>query len=83
MIDPSISTQALFNAVGEENTAADYRFMPFDVSVGHEELLILWDDRGDEKARFDAALSLPSFGMAKNSYASSGYTASVVSVEAC
>lgn len=57
VIDPSIQSQVLFNAVGGENTGADYRFLPFDVAVGHEELMILWDDRvAGEKERFQAAL---------------------------
>ena len=57
VVDSTIQTQALFDAVGGENVGANYRYLPFDVSVGHEELLILWDDRvAGEKERFDTAL---------------------------
>ena len=57
MIGPSVQTEPLFDAVGQENPDARYRFLPFDVAVGHEELLILWDDTvPGEEERFDAAL---------------------------
>lgn len=58
VIDPRLETQALFDALGEENPNADFAFRAFDVSVGHEEIVILWDDKNpDEKARFDAAFA--------------------------
>lgn len=57
VIDPRVETQALYDPLGEEDPNADYRFRPFDVEVGHEELLILWDDtHPDESQRFQDAL---------------------------
>ena len=57
VISPSVTTQPLFDAVGAENKNTDYRFMPFDVNVGHDELLILWDNTtSDEQDDFDRAL---------------------------
>ncbi len=65
VIAPDIQTQALFDALGEENRSADYRFLPFDVNVGHEELVILWDDReaSGEAADFTRALRLAQTGL--------------------
>ena len=57
VINPNIETQSLFDASGEEVPTADYEFMPFDIDTGHEELLILWDNRGSEAANFQDALS--------------------------
>ena len=62
MVSPNVETQALFDAIGEERPEADYRFLSFDVSTGHEELLILWDDRV-EAARFGAAASAARLGL--------------------
>lgn len=57
VISSSVESQALFDTIGEERTDADYRFLPFDVDVGHEELLVLWDDQvAGESARFTAAV---------------------------
>jgi hypothetical protein len=57
VIDPTLQSDRLFDPVGDENLSANYRFMPFDLGVGHDELLILWDDTAPgEKERFDAAL---------------------------
>jgi hypothetical protein len=57
LIDPRIESQQLFDAAGEEDPNADFEFRPFNVAVGHDELLILWDDQSSaEKARFDEAL---------------------------
>ncbi len=55
VIGPDIATEPLFDSAGRERPDANYRFLPFDVDVGHDELLILWDDRL-ETDRFDAAL---------------------------
>ena len=64
VVDPTIATQPLFDAIGQENTAADYRYAPFDVGVGHEELIILWDDRvAGERQRFEAALAAAEQGL--------------------
>ncbi|MDA1222542.1 MAG: hypothetical protein O3B85_11015, partial [Planctomycetota bacterium] len=54
VVDPDIETEALFDSVGETRPTANYRFLPFDVAVGHEELLILWDDE-TESERFQSA----------------------------
>ncbi|MCA8954455.1 MAG: hypothetical protein KDC87_00185 [Planctomycetes bacterium] len=57
VIRPDIEGQPLFDALGNARLDSDFRFMPFDSEVGHEELLILWDDRiPPEKDRFDSAL---------------------------
>ena len=57
VVSSSVETQALFDSVGEERTDADYRFLPFDVQVGHEELVVLWDDQvAGESTRFTTAL---------------------------
>lgn len=57
VVSATIETQPLFDALGEERQDADFRFRPFDVTVGHEELVILWDDTAPtEKGRFQAAL---------------------------
>ncbi|MBK8976501.1 MAG: hypothetical protein IPM29_11340 [Planctomycetes bacterium] len=63
VISPDIETQALFDSVGEARPDANYRFLPFDISAGHDELLILWDDRGDEGERFQAALAAARGGL--------------------
>ncbi len=64
MVGPDIQSEDLFDATGAENTGANYRFLPFDVAVGHDELLILWDDRDeDEGARFTAALNTAQTGL--------------------
>lgn len=58
LVNPSIETDQLFDAAGEELTTANFEYRPFDKRVGHPELLILWDNRdGPEKARFDAAFA--------------------------
>ena len=56
VIDASIESQPLFDSVGEENLTANFRFLPFDSQTGHDELIILWDDRF-ESARFEQALT--------------------------
>lgn len=64
IIDPRIESQSLFDALGEENPNADFAFRPFDVGIGHEEVVILWDDQNaDEKQRFDAALTRATSGL--------------------
>lgn len=65
-INPSIETQQLFDATGDEIPDANFEYRPFDVETGHEELLILWDDRpGPEQQRFNAALALSRSGLAE------------------
>ncbi|GAB4157651.1 MAG: hypothetical protein Fur0037_25510 [Planctomycetota bacterium] len=63
LIDPTIESQQLFDAGGEEIDSADYQFRPFDIHTGHEELLILWDDRGVEASRFQDALNRAKNGL--------------------
>lgn len=66
VVSPSIETEPLFDSVGEERVAANFRFLPFDVAVGHEELLILWDDTvAGERERFRAALEKARGGLAE------------------
>jgi hypothetical protein len=44
--------------------SANYEYLPFDKTVGHEQLLILWDDReGDESQNFAAALASAQTGL--------------------
>ncbi|MFO1051389.1 MAG: hypothetical protein U1F36_04185 [Planctomycetota bacterium] len=62
VVSPIIETDPLIDAVGEVRPGANFRFLPFDVSVGHEELMILWDDV-QERAQFDAALSIARSGV--------------------
>ena len=57
VVRSNIETQSLYDPAGEVVQSANYQFMPFDVNTGHEELLILWDNRGEEQARFEAALT--------------------------
>ncbi len=56
VVGPDLETDPLFDSVGEARPTADFRFQSFDVAVGHDELLILWDDRL-ESERFQAAYS--------------------------
>ncbi|MCA8941196.1 MAG: hypothetical protein KDB80_01435 [Planctomycetes bacterium] len=58
VIDPNVETEELFDAIGGERLDADFRFLPFDASVGHDELMILWDDQDPlEGPKFQAALT--------------------------
>jgi hypothetical protein len=41
---------------------ASFRFLPFDIDVGHEELLILWDDQRESEC-FDLALARATTGI--------------------
>ncbi len=63
VVNPSINSQSLFDAGGQEVPGANYEFLPFDIDTGHEELMILWDNRGDESDQFDAALSAARNGL--------------------
>ena len=65
VIDPNITTDVLFDASGQEVSTATYELRPFEKTVGHEELLILWDNRdGPEKSNFDNALAACQSGLA-------------------
>ncbi|MCC7061287.1 MAG: hypothetical protein IT456_00690 [Planctomycetes bacterium] len=64
VVNPNIETQTLFDAGGEEVPSATYEFRSFDKNVGHEELVILWDNRsGPEEANFKAALQSAQEGL--------------------
>src|SRR5262245_15513370 len=70
VINPNIESQSLFSPSGEVVPNADYEFLPFDKTVGHEELLILWDDRptwstgpSSEVASFNSALQRAQLGL--------------------
>ena len=66
-----VETETLINpAIASQNLADDrdatYRFLPFDAQVGHDELLILWDDtHPDEQAAFDRALAEARVGLVR------------------
>ncbi len=66
LVNASIESQNMFDAVGEVVPSANYEFLPFDKAVGHEELVILWDDTegGPEAANFSAALTNAQSGLA-------------------
>ncbi|MBM4063573.1 MAG: hypothetical protein FJ265_21110, partial [Planctomycetes bacterium] len=64
VVNPNIESQILFDASGAEVLSATYEFRPFDKTVGHEELLILWDNQhADEAGRFAAALDAAQAGL--------------------
>ncbi|MCB9887876.1 MAG: hypothetical protein H6838_20520 [Planctomycetes bacterium] len=64
VINPNIESQSLFDAAGEELPGANFEFRTFSKSVGHEELVILWDDRaGPEAERYQAALQIAQAGL--------------------
>lgn len=63
VVRASIESQQLYDPAGEVVPTANYQFLPFDVNTGHEELLILWDNRGDEQSSFDAALLAAQSGL--------------------
>ena len=64
VINANIESQSLFDAAGNAVPSANYEYLPFDKTVGHEQLLILWDDReGDESQNFAAALASAQTGL--------------------
>ncbi|MCR9247568.1 MAG: hypothetical protein NXI31_21265 [bacterium] len=64
VINPNIQSENLFDAAGEEVPTANFELRPFDKSVGHEELVILWDNVDSrEKPKFDAALAACQSGL--------------------
>lgn len=64
VVNPGIETQSIFDAAGNEVITADYEFLPFDKEVGHEQLVVLWDDRaGPEQANFEAAYASAQTGL--------------------
>lgn len=63
-INANVQTDALFDAAGEVLPTANYEFLPYDRSIGHEELLILWDDQNAaEAANFEVALKSAQNGL--------------------
>ncbi|MCA8976620.1 MAG: hypothetical protein KDC98_18005, partial [Planctomycetes bacterium] len=64
VVDPGIRTQSVFDAAGNENDLANYEFLRFNKDVGHEQLVILWDNRsGEEQKRFEEALAKAKDGL--------------------
>jgi len=64
VINPAIETQSIFDAAGNEVESARYEFLPFDKEVGHEQLIVLWDDRpGPEAQDFQDALAAAQLGL--------------------
>ncbi len=59
----NLDTDSLFDSSGGEVPTANYQFLPFQVQTGHDELLIRWDNRGDEADRFQAALAAAQSGL--------------------
>ena len=62
VINPGIESQSIFDAAGNEVLTADYEFLPFDKDVGHEQLVVLWDDRL-EPDEFNAAFNSAQLGL--------------------
>ena len=63
VVRSNIESQSLYDPAGEVVVSANYQFLSFDVTTGHEELLILWDNRGAEAERFDTALIAAQAGL--------------------
>jgi hypothetical protein len=64
VINPNLQSESLFDAAGNEVPTADYEFLPFDRDIGHEELLILWDNVvAAESANFQKALAEAQSGL--------------------
>ncbi|HIE70500.1 MAG TPA: hypothetical protein EYP98_10165, partial [Planctomycetes bacterium] len=56
IVNSNIESQSLFDAAGNAIATADYEFMPFNKNIGHEQLVVLWDDRaGPEQQSFQEA----------------------------
>lgn len=62
VVNPTLMTDELFDVTGAARADANYRFLPFDVTVGHDQLLILWDDQS-ETDQFDSARALAETGL--------------------
>jgi hypothetical protein len=67
LVRAGLESQLLFDAAGEAVPTANYEFLPFDKTVGHEELVILWDDTpgNPEEANFKSALQSAQSGLAE------------------
>jgi hypothetical protein len=71
IINSNIESESVFDAAGNPVATGNYEFMPFDKNIGHEQLLILWDDRaGPEQQSFQEALANAQVGLTQlpNSY---------------
>ncbi|MFT7535871.1 MAG: hypothetical protein ACI85K_001824 [Hyphomicrobiaceae bacterium] len=66
VINANIDSQPLFDAAGNPVATANYEFLPFDKNVGHEQLIVLWDDRtGPEQQFFIDALASAQTGLSQ------------------
>ena len=66
IINSNIESQSLFDAAGNPIATANYEFMPFDKDVGHEQLVVLWDDRaGPEQESFQKAMAAAQTGLSQ------------------
>lgn len=65
VVNANIESQSLFDAAGNAVATANYQFLPFDKTIGHEELLILWDDTagGEEETAFKNAFASAQQGL--------------------
>lgn len=64
VVNPNLETQALFDLAGNVVPSANYEYLPFDKTVGHEQLLILWDSVNPEESQnFQAALAAAQAGL--------------------
>ncbi|MCB9877399.1 MAG: hypothetical protein H6835_07335 [Planctomycetes bacterium] len=66
IVNAGIGTQSLFTQTGAASDSANFEFRRFDKEVGHEQLVILWDDRdGAEQQRFQDALAVAQEGLSQ------------------
>ncbi|MFT4512657.1 MAG: hypothetical protein ACI89X_000781 [Planctomycetota bacterium] len=66
VINANIESQSLFDAAGNPVATANYDFLPFDKNVGHEQLIVLWDDRaGPEQQGFKDAFADAQTGLSQ------------------
>ncbi|MFK7742940.1 MAG: hypothetical protein AB8H80_21690 [Planctomycetota bacterium] len=68
IVNSNLASESLFDAGGNELLSADYEFLPFNKEVGHEQLLILWDDTSsdrNEAANFERALAEAQTGLSQ------------------
>lgn len=65
VVNAGIESQPLFDAAGQAVASANYEYLPFDKTIGHEELVILWDNTpgGEEENAFKSALAAAQGGL--------------------
>ena len=68
VVNANLESQSLFDAAGNAVATAHYEFLPFNKTVGHEELVILHDNRlevaqGTEASEFNSTLKAVQLGM--------------------